>query len=100
MLYLFRPVDFVLDKIPLVNVLLLGPNNNLIAAHFNLSGPWDEPSARIVPYKSITSGPGHMVFEAMPALVRRGFRAIGSLMGGAPKEPTPEGAPEPLPADS
>lgn len=99
-LYLFRPVDFVLDKIPLVNVLLLGPNNNLIAAHFNLSGPWDAPKATVVPHKSLTSGPGHMVFEGVPALVRRGFRAIGSLMGGAPAEGAPEGSDEAAPADS
>ncbi len=99
-LYLFRPVDFVLDKIPLVNVLLLGPNHNLIAAHFNLSGPWDEPTATVVPYKSLTSGPGHMVFETMPALVRRGFRAIGSLMGGEAEEPAAAGDPAGLPADS
>ena len=81
-LYLFRPVDFVIDKIPLLNVLLLGPNDNLIAAHFNLTGPWDDPDATLVPHKSLTSGPGSVVFETVPALVLRGLRAIGSLVTG------------------
>ncbi|MBW2269566.1 MAG: hypothetical protein JRH16_13405 [Deltaproteobacteria bacterium] len=90
-LYLFRPVDFVLEKIPLLNVLLLGPNDNLVAAHFTLSGPWAQPHASLVPHRSLTSGPGTMVFETMPALVRRGLQAIGSLMENE-KEPAPEPA--------
>jgi hypothetical protein len=79
-LYLFRPVDFVLEKIPLLNVLLLGPNDNLVAAHFTLRGPWAKPDATLVPHRSLTRGPATMVFETMPALVRRGLQAIGSLI--------------------
>lgn len=79
-LYLFRPVDFVLEKIPLLNVLLLGPNDNLVAAHFTLHGPWAQPRATLIPHLSLTRGPGTMMFETMPALVRRGLQAIGSLI--------------------
>jgi hypothetical protein len=75
-LFLFRPVDAVLDKIPIVNLLLLGRNNNLVAAHFALTGPWKQPDARLVPLRSFASGPGSLVFETMPDLVRRGLRAL------------------------
>jgi hypothetical protein len=80
-LFLFRPVDSVLEKIPLVNLLLLGPNENLVAAHFELEGPWDDPEARLVPLRSLAQGPGSFVFEAFPALVQRGLRALDSLLG-------------------
>jgi hypothetical protein len=79
----------VLEKIPLLNVLLLGPNENLVAAHFTLHGPWADPRATLVPVRSLTRGPGTMVFEAMPALVRRGLQAIGSLITNE-RQPIPE----------
>ena len=75
-LFLFRPVDAVLDKIPIVNLLLLGRNENLVAAHFALTGPWNQPEAKLVPLRSFASGPGSLVFETMPDLVRRGLRAL------------------------
>jgi hypothetical protein len=81
-LFLFRPVDSVIDKIPLLNVLLLGRNENLIAAHFTLVGPWEEPEANLVPLRSFTKGPGSLVFETLPDLMRRGLRAMEDLMGG------------------
>ena len=92
-LFLFRPVDWVLDKIPIVNFLLLGPNRNLLAAHYQISGSWDEPSARLVPLQSFTRGPGTLVFERLPSIVERGLEALGGLMGRdrvAGPEPTPQ----------
>jgi hypothetical protein len=78
-LFLFRPVDSVLEKIPLVNILLLGSNQNLIAAHFELGGTWRDPDVRLVPLRSLTQGPGSLVFETLPGLVRRGLRAIDDI---------------------
>jgi len=91
-LFLFRNVDWVLDKIPIVNYLLLGPNRNLLAAHYQISGSWEEPSARLVPLQSFTRGPGTLVFERLPSIVERGLEALGGLMGRdrvAGPEPTP-----------
>lgn len=95
-LYLFRPVDFVLDKIPLLNLLLLGPNRNLIAAHYALRGPWGDPNATLVPHRSLTSGPGTMVFETVPSLVRRGLEVLDTLVTG--DETTAVEPPPALPA--
>jgi len=77
-LFLFRPVDTVLEKIPLLNIVLLGPNENLLAAHFELEGPWKDPTARLVPLRSLASGPGSLVFETLPALLQRGIKALGA----------------------
>jgi hypothetical protein len=94
-LFLFRNVDWVLDKIPIVNFLLLGPNRNLLAAHYQISGSWEEPSARLVPVQSFTRGPGTLVFEGLPSIVERGLEALGGLVGrdrvaGPEPPPRPE----------
>ncbi len=92
-LFLFRPVDWVLDKIPIVNFLLLGPNRNLLAAHYELTGTWEAPSARLVPLETFTSGPGTLVFERLPSIVERGLEALGGLLGrdrvARPEAPPP-----------
>jgi hypothetical protein len=82
-LFLFRPVDNVVGRIPILKMLLLGPNENLIAAHYELSGPWEEPKAKLVPLRSIATGPASLVFEQIPAFVRRGLEAVGALLGGS-----------------
>lgn len=91
-LFLFRPIDSLLGLIPIVNRLLLGPNDNLVAAHYRLEGPWDEPEATLLPFRSFTSGPGTVVFETLPSLVRRGIEALDTLFGQG------EAAPRPSPA--
>lgn len=98
-LFLFRNVDRVLDKIPIVNFVLLGPNRNLLAAHYSLSGSWEAPSARLVPLDTLTAGPGTLVFEGLPSIVTRGLAALGGLLGSDPvAEPDP--APGPAKATS
>jgi len=85
-IFLLRPVDSVLGMIPLVNLLLLGPNDNLVAAHYQITGPWDDPESTLLPIRSFTSGPGTVVFETLPFLVRRGIESLGMLF----KDRTPE----------
>jgi hypothetical protein len=103
-LFLFRPVDQVLDKIPIVNFLLLGPNRNLLAATYRLSGTWEEPSADLVPLETFTTGPGTLVFERLPSIVARGLEALGGLLGGdgaaSPLAPPPPGAAATPPRES
>jgi hypothetical protein len=93
-LFLFRPVDQVLDKIPIVNFLLLGPNRNLLAATYALSGTWEEPKADLVPLETLTTGPGTLVFESLPSIVARGLEALGGLIGGE-RAPIPVTPPPP-----
>jgi hypothetical protein len=88
-LFLFRPMDRVLDKIPIVNFLLLGPNRNLLAAHYELAGSWEDPNVRLVPLETLASGPGTLVFERLPSIVERGLEALGGIFGRTGPEPAP-----------
>ena len=74
-----------------MNTLLLGPNDNLVAAHYELEGPVDDPDATLLPLRSFTSGPGTVVFETLPSLVRQGIGALGTLF----ERPKPEAPPGP-----
>ena len=84
-LFLFRPIDSVIEKIPLLNLLLLGSNENLVAAHFELDGPWSDPKARLVPLRSLTTGPGSLVFDTLPNLLLRGLQEFDSLFSREPE---------------
>jgi len=85
--FLFRPIDSLLGMIPIVNALLLGPNDNLVAAHYRVVGPWDDPKSTLLPIRSFTSGPGTVVFETLPSLVRRGIESLGMLFENRKPEP-------------
>jgi hypothetical protein len=96
-LFLFRQIDNVIGKIPVLNLLLLGTNQNLMAAYYDLTGPWADPDAELVPLRSLNTGPANLVLEGVPFLVRRSLQAIGALdedAGGAPRRAV---SPEPPP---
>jgi hypothetical protein len=78
-LFLFRPIDIVLEKIPLLNLLLLGSNENLVAAHFELEGPWSDPKARLIPLRSLATGPASLIFDTLPKLLLRGLQELDLL---------------------
>jgi len=88
-LFLFRQIDKILDKIPIVNVLLLGTNDNLLGAHFQLRGPWDDPDAIPAPLNAFASGPGSiieqgptsLVLQSIPMIMLKGIRAVESMLG-------------------
>jgi len=81
-LFLFRQVDRAFDKIPVLNVLVLGTDQHLATAYFELEGPWDAPRADLVPLRSLGPGPAGLVLESVPNLVRKGLRALGSVFDG------------------
>ena len=95
-LFLFRQIDNVIGRIPVLN-LLLGPNENLLAAYFDLTGPWAEPEATLVPLRSLASGPASLVVEGVPFWVRRGLQAIGAIDADAVGAPARAFSPEPPP---
>ena len=85
-LFLFRPIDNVLEKIPLLNLVLLGSNENLVAAHFELKGPWSDPEAQLLPLRSLATGPASLVFQTLPNLLLRGLQEFDSLLSREPEE--------------
>jgi hypothetical protein len=78
--YLFRNLDTVISKLPLLNRILLGEDENLINAYFALSGPFGQPEARLIPIKSLASGPASFVLEGFPAFVRGGLSRLRSVL--------------------
>jgi hypothetical protein len=94
-LFLFRQLDRALEKIPLLNLLLLGTDENLMAAYYELSGPWEEPRAKLIPLRTLATGPGSLVLQDLPKLVLKGVRWI--LRPDRRREPKP---PAPRPPDN
>lgn len=80
--YFFKTIDTVISKVPLVNRLLLGKDDNLLAAWFALTGPWADPSARLLPQTLFTSGPMGIVTEGVPGFVRSGVETLARLLDG------------------
>jgi hypothetical protein len=93
-LFLFRNLDTVIGKLPILNRVLLGEDENLINAYFALSGPFMEPRARLIPVKSLAAGPASFVLEGLPAFVRGGLRRLLSMLSvgvGSPELPQAAG---------
>src|SRR5690606_29007660 len=95
-LFLFRQLDRALELIPLVNVLLLGDDENLVAAYFGLEGPWHDPVAVAKPLRTLEEGPTAVITQGIPNVMRQGLRALGGLFRGASPAPTPP-RPAPVP---
>jgi hypothetical protein len=91
-LFLFRQIDRAIEKIPILNSILLGENENLVAAYYELEGPWEEPVAKSRPLRTLREGPGSSVIQGIPRVVERGVRAIGELLGSAPASEDAPGA--------
>jgi hypothetical protein len=98
-LFLFRQIDKVIGKIPIVNLLLLGTNDNLIGAHFTLTGPWENPDADTVPFSALASGPASLaeqgptsiVLQTLPMFMMKGVKAIEAMLEiGASRAEPPE----------
>ncbi|HEY5658890.1 MAG TPA: AsmA-like C-terminal region-containing protein [Myxococcota bacterium] len=95
-LFLFRQIDRALGKIPLLNVLLLGDNNNLVAAYYEVVGPWESPEAVGKPLRTLGEGPGTVLIEQIPKIVKKGMEALGDLLI-IPQPLTQNGAQSALP---
>jgi len=109
-LFLFRQLDLALGKIPLLGVLLLGTDAGMLAAHYRLSGPWAAPEAKLIPLRSIVTGPGGIVLETgskllgVPQLMLKGIEELLKRDGGEPRvrppQPTPPENPAGTPGES
>ena len=93
--FLLRPIDQALGSIPIVGNLLLGDSKNLLAAYFELRGPWKAPTATAQPLRSFYDRPMRMVGR-IPGVVLRGVEALGDAIKLPPpaKESDPKAPPE------
>jgi hypothetical protein len=84
----FRRLDSVIRRVPYLSRMLLGSDENLVNAYFALEGPWNAPEARLVPIKSLASGPASFLLEGFPSFVRGGLSRLFSILpGGRSDEP-------------
>jgi hypothetical protein len=93
-LFLFRKLDQVLAKIPILNRLLLGTDANLVAAYFQVSGPWKEPEVKSILLPR-SAGPASVVLQGVPMFVMRGIHALGSIIRPEAQRPSVPPANEP-----
>ena len=70
----------MISRLPLLNRVLLGEDENLINAYFALSGPLGEPEARLIPVKTLSAGPASFMLEGFPAFVRGGLSRLRSML--------------------
>jgi hypothetical protein len=97
-LFLFRRIDWALGKIPILNALLLGEHQNLVAAYFRLMGSWKQPEARMQPLRTLEEGPVDVLTKGIPRVVLQGVEAIGGVFtrpGGKGTESPPGKAESP-----
>ncbi|HKE10884.1 MAG TPA: AsmA-like C-terminal region-containing protein [Myxococcota bacterium] len=90
-LLFFGKVSNLVGMLPVLNTILLGKENSLMGAYFQVSGTFAEPEVKLVPSKSLTgSGPAQLLLEGIPSFVRSGVEAIQSVLGrrAAPPEPS------------
>jgi hypothetical protein len=98
-LYFFRTLDKLINAVPMVNKLLLGEDQNLVAAYFAVSGPWGDPHASVIPLKTLLAIPTNIVIEGLPAFARSGITQIERLLSMLPsageKSDAPAAPPKP-----
>ncbi|HME71024.1 MAG TPA: AsmA-like C-terminal region-containing protein [Myxococcota bacterium] len=100
-LLFFGKVSSLVGMVPVINTILLGKENSLMGAYFEVSGTFAEPQVKLVPSKSLTgSGPAQLLLEGIPSFVRNGIDAIQSVLGrrAPPGEPTRESTKPAAPA--
>jgi hypothetical protein len=77
--FLFRKLDRVIGKIPILNQLLLGTDANLVATYYRVTGPWANPKVKPILLPG-SAGSASVVLQGVPLFVKRGFQTLGSLV--------------------
>ena len=90
-MFLFRTLDSLIDRVPVLNRVILGRDKNLVGAYFAMTGTWKEPKAQLVPIKSFAEGPAHFMLEG-PGFLWSGLKRLDSLL--SPASPAPSASEE------
>ena len=80
-------LDDVIGRLPILNRLFLGADENLIGAYLALTGPWKGMQARIIPTQTLLRGPVSFVFEGLPSFVRGSLERVQAMLPSS--EPPP-----------
>ena len=92
-LFFFPGLDSMIDRVPILNRVILGRNNNLVGAYFSITGRWGQPEARLIPIQTLATGPTGFLTEGLPSFVMGGIRRIQSVLQPSEDAPLPPDAP-------
>jgi hypothetical protein len=79
-MFFFPGLDSLIDRVPILNRVILGRNGNLVGAYFAVTGPWGEPQASLIPIQTIATGPTGFITEGIPGFVLGGIRRLQSVI--------------------
>lgn len=78
-LFFLRTLDSLINRVPVLNRVILGRDENLVGAYFAITGSWPELKAKLIPIKSFAEGPAHFMF-AGPSFVWNGLKRLESIL--------------------
>jgi hypothetical protein len=79
-LFFFPGLDSLIDRVPILNRVILGRNGNFVGAYFAITGQWGEPEASLIPIQTIATGPTGFLTEGIPGFVLGGIRRLQSVI--------------------
>jgi hypothetical protein len=77
-IFFFKALDRVIGVVPVLSDWILGEDESLLSAYVQLTGPWGDPDAGLVPLKTVASGPASFALEGVPRFVKRAITALQS----------------------
>jgi hypothetical protein len=94
-LFFFPTLDSLINRVPVLNRVILGRDENLVGAYFAMTGNWKKPKAQLIPVKSFVEGPAHFMLEG-PSFVWSGLKQLESLLNpsSGPPAAAEEGEPD------
>jgi hypothetical protein len=78
-LFFFRTLDSLINRVPVLNRVILGHDENLVGAYFAMTGTWKKPKAQLIPIKSFAEGPAHFMLEG-PSFVWSGLKQLETFL--------------------
>jgi hypothetical protein len=88
-LFFFPGLDSMIDRVPILNRVILGRNKNLVGAYFSLTGKWGKPEVSLIPIQTLATGPAGFLTEGIPGFVMGGIRRIQSVLLPNEEPPLP-----------
>ncbi len=79
-MFFFPGLDSLIDRVPILNRVILGRNGNFVGAYFAITGAWGEPEASLIPIQSFATGPAGFLTEGLPGFVLGGIKRIQSVI--------------------
>jgi len=95
-LFFFPTLDSLINRVPVLNRVILGQDQNLMGAYFAMTGSWKQPRAQLIPIKSFAEGPAHFMLEG-PEFIWSGLRRLEALLNPSSNPPAAAEAGEPGP---